>query len=122
MPSSPLVIALATPLAVESDGEAVCLVADPLQQVEPVAAAGQDDREGLAGKPHLFESLGQADDRHVDDAELLQDGRTATLTCGSPPSTTTRLGDRRTWRTAGVVARPFQWSCRSVRLAPETAG
>ena len=59
----------------ERDGEPVSLVPDPLQQVEPFAGPGQNDREGLAGDPHLFQTLGQADQRQVGDAELRQDGR-----------------------------------------------
>ena len=58
--------------AVVGDGEAVRLVAHPLQEVEPLAGARQDDRVLLAGQPDLLEPLGQAADRDVVDAELVE--------------------------------------------------
>src|SRR5690606_16267702 len=54
------------------DGETVRLVADPLEQVKPLAAARQDHRVVLARQPHLLQPLGQAADRHVVDAELVE--------------------------------------------------
>src|SRR5580693_1911071 len=66
---------LAALVPVVSDGEPVCLVPDPLQQVQPLAAAWQDDRVLLARQPHLFQALGQAADRHVVDAEFGQGPR-----------------------------------------------
>src|SRR5436305_10050408 len=47
------------------DREPVCLVPHPLQQVQPLAAARQDDRVLLAGNPDLLQPLGQAPHRHV---------------------------------------------------------
>src|SRR5579862_5844511 len=66
---------LAPLLPVVGDGEPVRLVPDPLQQVQPLAAARQDDRVLLARQPHLFQALGQAADRHVVDAEFTQGPR-----------------------------------------------
>ena len=43
--------ALGTTVAVMGDGEPVRLVADPLQEVEPLAGAGQDDRVLLTRAP-----------------------------------------------------------------------
>ena len=63
---------LGPPLAVEGDGEPVRLVAHPLEQVEALAGARQDDRVVLPGHPDLLEPLGQADQRHVLDAELVE--------------------------------------------------
>ena len=54
----------------EGDREAVRLVAQPLQEVEPLARARQDDREVLTRHPDLLEPLGQADDGDVDDAAV----------------------------------------------------
>ena len=59
---------------VVGDGEPVRLVPQPLQQVQRLAGAREDDRLVLAGHPHLLEPLGQPADRHVDDAELGQHG------------------------------------------------
>src|SRR5690606_35028296 len=61
-------------LPLETDREAVRLVADALDEEERLAVARQDDRERLPGQPHLFESLGDAGDRDVADAELAQHG------------------------------------------------
>src|SRR5271166_1332161 len=49
---------LAALLAVVGDREPVRLVPHPLQQVQPFAAARQDDRVLLAGLPHLLKPLG----------------------------------------------------------------
>jgi hypothetical protein len=57
---------------VVGDGEPVRLVADPLQEVEPLRAPGEDDGVLLAGKPDLLEPLGQAAHRDVVDAELVE--------------------------------------------------
>ena len=54
------------------DREPVGLVADPLEEVEALAGAGQDHRVLLGGQPHLLEPLGQAAHRDVGDAELGQ--------------------------------------------------
>ena len=62
-------------LPVVGDREPVRLVADPLQQVEPLGGARQDHRELLVGQPHLFQPLGQPADRDVGDAELGQHPR-----------------------------------------------
>src|SRR5580704_16441724 len=66
---------LAALLPMVSDGEPVRLVPDPLQQVQPLAAARQDDRVLLTRQPHLFQALGQAADRDVVDAEFAQGPR-----------------------------------------------
>ena len=63
---------LGPPLAVEGDGEPVRLVAQPLQQVEALARARQDDRVVLPGQPHLLEALGEADEGDLLDAELVE--------------------------------------------------
>ena len=47
------------------DREAVGLVAKVLQEVESLRRAGKDEREVVAGDPHLFEALRQAYDGHV---------------------------------------------------------
>jgi len=52
--------ALGPPGAVVGDREAVRLVTDPLQQVEALAGARQDDRVLLRGQPHLLEPLREA--------------------------------------------------------------
>src|SRR6478752_2669321 len=57
-------------VAVVGDGEAVGLVADPLQEVEALAGAGHDDRVLLPRQPHLLQPLGQPADGYVVDAEL----------------------------------------------------
>ena len=64
--------ALRTAVAVVGDREPVCLVAHPLQQVEALARARQDDRVRLARPPDLLEPLGEPDDGHVVDAELVE--------------------------------------------------
>ena len=46
-------------LPVERDGEAVRLVAEPLEQVEGLRAPAQADRLGIAGPVDLLELLGQ---------------------------------------------------------------
>ena len=61
---------LRPPRPVVGDREAVGLVADPLEEVEPLGGAGEDHRVLLVGQPDLLEPLGQAADRDVDDAEL----------------------------------------------------
>ena len=66
---------LAALLPVVGDREPVRLVPHPLQQVQPLAAARQDDRVLLAGQPDLLQPLGQAADGHVVDAELGQGAR-----------------------------------------------
>src|SRR3984957_8957035 len=66
---------LAPLLPVVGDGEPVRLVPDPLQQVQALAAARQDDRVFLARQPHLFQALGQAAYGHVVDAEFGQGPR-----------------------------------------------
>src|SRR5690606_27839648 len=55
---------------VVGDGEAVRLVADPLQQVERFARARQDHRVRIGGQPDLFQALGQCGHRDIGDAEL----------------------------------------------------
>src|ERR1700678_2204570 len=52
------------------DGESVCLVPDPLQQVQSLTATRKDHRIFLAGEPDLLQALGQAADRHVGDAQF----------------------------------------------------
>ena len=52
-------------LAVVGDGEAVGLVADPLQQVEGLAGPGDDHRVGHARHVHLLHPLGQRHHRQV---------------------------------------------------------
>ena len=47
------------------DRETVGLVAQILQEVESLRRAWEDQREVLAGDPHLFEALSQAHDGHV---------------------------------------------------------
>ena len=54
------------------DREPVRLVPDPLQQVEPLAAARQDDRELLPRQPDLFQALGQPAHGDVFDAQIAQ--------------------------------------------------
>ena len=54
------------------DREAVGLVADALEQVEALAGPRQDHRVLLAGHPDLLEPLGQAAQRDVVDAELVE--------------------------------------------------
>src|SRR5690348_13622235 len=66
---------LAALLPVVGDGEPVGLVPDPLEQVEPFAAARQDDRVLLARRPDFLQALGQAADGDVVDAELGQGPR-----------------------------------------------
>src|SRR5579875_3638769 len=61
---------LAALVPVVADREPVRLVADPLQQVQALAAARHDHRVLLAGQPYLLQALGQAADGHVVDAEL----------------------------------------------------
>src|SRR3546814_10192105 len=56
------------------DREPMRLVADPLQQVEALAGPRQDHRVLLVRHPDLLQSLGQAADRDVIDAELLERG------------------------------------------------
>ena len=64
--------ALGTTLAVVGDGEAVRLVPDPLQQVQPLAGAREDHRVRIGRQPDLLQPLGQPADRDVGDAELGQ--------------------------------------------------
>ena len=63
---------LGPPRPVVGDREPVRLVADPLEQVEPLAGARQDHRVLLAGQPDLLEPLGQPAHRDVVDAELVE--------------------------------------------------
>ena len=56
---------LAPQLAVEGVGEAVGLVADPLQQEQRLGLAGDVDRVGPAGHVDLLEPLGQRRDRDL---------------------------------------------------------
>ena len=55
-------------LPVVGDREPVRLVADPLQQVEPLAGARQDHRVVVAGQPDLLQPLGQPAHGDVVDA------------------------------------------------------
>ena len=64
--------ALGTTLAVVGDGEPVRLVPDPLQQVQPLAGAREDDRVRIGRQPDLLQALGQPADRDVGDPELGQ--------------------------------------------------
>src|SRR6185312_9161027 len=52
--------------------EAVRLVTDPLQQIQTLGAARQDDGVGLTRQPYLFQPLGQADQRYVVDTEVVE--------------------------------------------------
>jgi hypothetical protein len=83
--------ALGTTLAVVGDGEPVRLVPDPLQQVQPLAGAREDDRVRIGRQPDLLQALGQPADRDVGDPELGSTSAAAS-TCGAPPSTTYRFG------------------------------
>ena len=65
--------ALRAHLAVVGDGEAVRLVAQPLQQVERARGGGQDDRLALPGQEELLALLGQAGQGQVVQAELVED-------------------------------------------------
>ena len=58
--------------AVPGDGEAVGLVADPLDQEERGRIAGQDDRIGLVRPEQLLVALGQAEDGNVGQPRLHQ--------------------------------------------------
>src|ERR1700757_3197364 len=60
--------------AMVGDGEAMRLVTDPLQQVEPLAVARHDDRIRLGRDPYLFQPLGQADHRDVADTQFFERG------------------------------------------------
>src|SRR6516162_4661206 len=66
---------LAPLLPMIGDGEAMGLVSHPLQQVQSLAAARQDDRVLLARQPHFLQALGQAAYGDVVDAELGQGAR-----------------------------------------------
>src|SRR5206468_3357500 len=50
-------------LAVEADGEAVRLVAQPLQELQPRRVAREHDRVGPAGHVDLLDPLGERDHR-----------------------------------------------------------
>ncbi len=63
---------LGPPLPVEGDREPVRLVPDPLDEEHALAVARQDHRIVLAGQPQLLQPLGDAADRDVVDAQLVQ--------------------------------------------------
>ena len=54
------------------DGETVSLVANALQEIEPLARPRQDDRVLLTGHPDLLEPLRQPDHGDVVDPELVE--------------------------------------------------
>ena len=83
---------LAPQLAVVRDGEAVGLVADPLQQVERLGVARDADRLGDARHVHLFEPLGQDGDRDLLSSPSSSSTSTATPSWPLPPSTSSRCG------------------------------
>jgi hypothetical protein len=60
-------------LPVVGDGESVCLVAYPLQQVQRLRRSRQDRRVVLSRQPHLFQSLGEPDEGHVLDTQVAED-------------------------------------------------
>src|SRR5690625_3186394 len=58
--------------AMVGDRDAVRLVADPLQQIQPLGAAGEDRRVVVARQPDLLESLRQPRDRDVREPEIVE--------------------------------------------------
>ena len=84
-------MALRPALAVEGDGEPVRLVAQPLQQVEAPLVRGRMTGWSSPGNHTSSRRLARPHEGHLLDAELVE-RRRAAATCGSPPSTTTRLG------------------------------
>ena len=56
-----------------ADSEAVRLVADALQQVQPFAFARQEQANGLARLEHFLLLLGEADDRDLGQLDLGHD-------------------------------------------------
>ncbi len=58
--------------ALIGDGEPVRLVPHPLEQVQALAGAREDQRVLLVGEPDLLQPLGQSADGHVVDAQLVQ--------------------------------------------------
>ena len=65
-------LGLRAQLAVVGDGEAVRLVAQALHEVEGLRVGRQHDRLGASGQEHLLALLGQADERQVVQAELIE--------------------------------------------------
>ena len=62
-------------LPVERDREAVRLVADPLQQLQPGRVIRQQDRLRPAGNEDLLDPLGERDHRHPRQVELAHRGQ-----------------------------------------------
>ena len=79
-------------LAVEGDGEAVRLVAQALEQVEALARARQDHRVVLARAATPPRGAWRARRGRPPRCRARRAPPAPALTCGSPPSTTTRLG------------------------------
>ena len=84
---------LAPPLAVEGDGEAVRLVADPLEQVEGLRAAAQADGVGRSRAVDLLELLGQRGQLDLArQPQLRRTTRSATPSWPLPPSSSRSWG------------------------------
>ena len=79
-------------LPVERDREAMRLVADALEQLQPGIVAVEQDRLRTAGHEHLLLALRERDDGDARQPAVAWIASSAAASCPLPPSITTRFG------------------------------